>query len=364
VAPAQPRGMPESAQRLVHYERLVAPRDHLAVLVEPDAASIHSWLRNPDAGGAPDTPLLDTTVAAVRESLLRELNLRSPVIACGHQAEFMHAGVFAKSIAAHELARAHGGSPVFLLVDTDVPKSAVVVVPQVTPHGLRRVDVSIPGCDLQAPFAAQNPVARPAWLQFFASLTALYADGDRTMLPTYARGWLTTAATHPPLCDALSRAQQAVETALDLPGIRTLRMTALAATSAFRIFMAFMMLDPHRTAAAYNAAQASYRAAHRVRARGRPVPPLVVDGATVELPLWAIRAGEPRRRLFVTAYDEIVELATDNRRIGALPRAESQRAAFHAGPWRWPARAGNSVRARWRSPASSGCSWPTCSFMV
>ncbi|MEW6253117.1 MAG: hypothetical protein AB1716_20965, partial [Planctomycetota bacterium] len=133
-------------------------------------------------------------------------------------------------------------------------------------------------------------------------------------------------------------AQAASAAALGLNGVRELRMSNLGATPAFRAFVAHLALEAPRCAAAYNAAQAAYRARHQVRTPGRPVPPLAVHGDTVELPLWAWRPDEPRRRLFVTArgragHADELEFATDNRRIGLLPVADLARSATHAQPW-------------------------------
>jgi hypothetical protein len=120
---------------------------------------------------------------------------------------------------------------------------------------------------------------------------------------------------------------------LDLVGVRELRMSALCATPAFRCFVAAFLVDAPRAAEAYNAAQAAYRARHGVRAAGRPVPPLTVRSGTIELPFWVLRPGEPRRRLFAIPRADHIELATDNRRVGELPRAELLRSAFHEAPW-------------------------------
>jgi hypothetical protein len=324
--------MPLSHARLVRYERLVAPAEHRGLLIEPDAERIYAALREATADGD-NAPLLDTTLGALRRALRGALGLRGPAIVSGHQAEFVHAGVFAKIIAAHELAARLGGEALFLTVDSDVPKATQVGVPQVTPHGLRRIDVNIPGLDAQLPFESQAPRPRAEWLQFFASLTALAPGGDRSLLPSYARGWLTTEAAAPDYCTALARAQQATEAALELGRVREVRMSALCATPAFRCWLAAFALDGRRVAEAYNAAQAAYRVRHKVRAAGRPVPPLILRDDTVELPFWVLRPGEPRRRLFATARGDAVELATDNRRVGVLPRADLARHAFHAEPW-------------------------------
>jgi hypothetical protein len=290
--------------RLIRYERLVTPAEHLGVLVEPPA---------PEVRAVPDR---------TRGALHAELNLSGPVVVTGHQAEFFHAGVFAKMIAVHELARRVGGQAVFLTVDSDVPKTQQLVVPQVTARGVRRVGVPIPGVDLLRAFEAQPRVSRAAWLQFFAGVTALCEWGDRSLLPAFARGWLTIEQPDPSYCDALARAHAAAAEALGLGGTRELRMSQLCPTAAFRTFAAAMLRNARRCAAQYNAAQAAYRQRHRVRSRGRPVLPLVIDEQAVELPLWIIHDGEPRQRLFVARRGDGVDLLAGQRAIGSLSRSE------------------------------------------
>lgn len=325
--------MPLPAARLIQYERLATPREHLGVLIEPDAERIRAVLRERPGSRFAQVPFLDTTLAALRTQLRARLGLADPVILSGHQAEFIHAGVFAKTIAAHTLAAQLGGPAVFLIVDSDVPKTAQLALPQTTAAGLRRVEVAIPGCDPQRPFELQPPRPRTEWLQFFANLGSLYQFHDQSMLGTFARGWLTTEDPTPRYCDALARAHTATEAALGLAGVRELRMSQLCTMPEFRAFVAALLLDAPRCAAGYNAAQATYRQRHRVRARGRPVPPLVVDGNMVELPFWVIRPDEPRRRLFASARADEIELSTDNAVFGSLRRTDLQRMTTHADPW-------------------------------
>ena len=321
--------MPELPARVIRYERLSVPPEHLGVLVEPAAAGILDAIRTPPA----DAPCLDTTLAVLRAGLQARLELHPPVIVTGHQPEFFHAGVFVKSIAADVVAHAHGGQAVFLAVDSDVPKATRLVFPQQTAHGLRRVEVPIPGCDRGLPFEAQPRETRAAWLQFFASVASLYEPNDQSLLPTFARGWLTTADSSPEYCTAFAAAQEAALAALGVAGTRERRMSHLCTTPEFRVFAAWLLLSAPRVAEAYNAAQAAYRRRHRVRTRGRPVPPLEVVAGRVEVPLWVQQSGQPRRRLFVAPDAENLHLFADETHVGAVRSAEFSRAATHAQPW-------------------------------
>jgi len=315
------------------YERLAAPRANQGVLVEPPAAILHDEIRAPLADAYARVPILDTTLAALRMELRQRLELTSPVVLTGHQAEFFHAGVFAKTIATHALAARTGATPAFLLVDSDLPKTTHLALPQTTAAGVRRVDVDIPATEPQRPFESQPLVPREHWLQFFARVASLYELHDQSLLGVFARGWLAAGGAAPSYCDAISAARIATEQALGLVGVREIRLSSLAQTPEFRAFAAHLILQADACAAAYNAAQAEYRKRHRVRTPGRPVPPLATAGGRIELPLWVYQPDQPRRRLYVVPRGDDVEMLADAVLIGRMTRAELVRCETHACPW-------------------------------
>lgn len=321
-----------SVERVIEYDRLVAPAEQLGVLIEPVADRLHALLTRPTTP-TDDTPLLDTTAGALRRELLDELGLTGPVILTGHQPEFIHAGVFAKNIAADELARQTGGTAVFLTVDSDLPKTAQLALPQQTASGIRRVEVQIPGVDLQRPYEFQPRVPRDHWLQFFARFAALYQWHDRSLLHTFAYQWLTAADRETVYCDAHAAAVRATETALGLRPLREVRISALCATRAFRVFAAHLLLHAGDFAQHYNAAQAAFRRRHRVRAVGRPVPLLATHGDAIEVPLWIGRADGARHRLFVRTVGEQLELYAERERVAELAVGQLAQSASHATPW-------------------------------
>lgn len=353
-------------------KRLATPREHLATLIEPPAAEVlrvaGGWAFCQSGGqNARSTrdaaPLLDETLGSLRAALLEELELRGPIVLTGHQAEFFHAGVFAKTIAADALAAAVGGSAVFLTVDGDVPKTGALAVPSVATGTLSKRPVPIPGCDLRLPAEHQSELPAQRWCAFFEQVRDALArvadilpagrserppnpppDGE-TLLPTYAGGFLASPRPNIRFADAVVRGHAAVEHALGLGGSRDLRMSRLAQTRAFRALCAHLVLHAAGFAACYNEAQAAYRRRRRIRSPQRPVPPLAVGGGRVELPLWLVRAGTPRRRMAVARVTQRVVLLADDEAIGEMTEAELRPAAVHAEPWPIE-RAGWQVRPR------------------
>src|SRR5262245_43414745 len=112
---------------MIDTRRLRAPAEPFGILIEPSAADI---IQAADAGfQTGDCRLAGIPLGELRAELRRECRLAAPVILTGHQAEFFHAGVFSKILAARFVADAVSGTPVFLTVDSDVPKNARLAVP-------------------------------------------------------------------------------------------------------------------------------------------------------------------------------------------------------------------------------------------
>jgi hypothetical protein len=82
--------------------------------------------------------------------------------------------------------------------------------------------------------------------------------------------------------------------------------------------LADMLLSAERFVRAYNDALAQYRSENRVRAANRPIPDLVSNEGAYELPVWAYRAPEARRRLFVTQRGDDLVLFGDDAEIGRV----------------------------------------------
>jgi hypothetical protein len=304
----------------VRYENLVTPTEHLGVLVEPEPVA---WRAQLTAGPARDlaaVTILGRPLEAWRRTLRERLGLNSPVVAAGHQAEFSHAGVFAKTIALHALASATGAAGVFFTADHDLPKGERLIVPEIAAGGLRQTEVPIPGHDAQRPIERQAAVPRGRWLDFFTRVASVYEHYDVSLLRPFADAWLAGDEAEITFRDGARRGWTAVEQALDLTGLHHVNLSALCATPEFRAFAAHLILHAARSAHAYNAAQTAYRVRHRVRSRNRPVPPLVTSPERTEVPLWLVLPDGRRERLQVVMRGDRVILCA-----GVEPVAEIRR---------------------------------------
>lgn len=305
---------------MIRLERLVAPREHGRVLVEPEGAELRRLLREEVRGA--DVRVGDVTLAELRASLRRRLGVDGPVILSGHQAEFYHAGVFAKAIAASLLSAGVGAAPWFLWVDSDVPRTTSLAVPERTGHALRRVNVEYMAPPGEVPAESLPALALDQWREFFAQVSERSRAAESSVLPTFVAGWLGGGAVH--LVDGLACGRGAVERTLELRPARDLRVSELSQTPEFAALLGHALLNAGALAAAYNGALEAYRRRFRVRAHGRPVPPLVCD-SRVEVPFWAYRPGEARRRLFVSGGADRVSLYAGDERIGVVSGASLAR---------------------------------------
>lgn len=277
--------------RLIRRERLVAPPQHLGVLIEPGPDAIAAMWRH----ARPDAPIGDTTIARMRESLRTRLGVGGPVVATGHQAELFHAGVFAKNLAASVLAQRWSGCAVFLSVDSDLPKSDHLRVTRRGDGELSVQRVALPGVRTDLPVEAQPAADVDGWEGLFASLRD--ATGANSPLGTYAGGFDESLREHGSIALAHAGGQAAVEHAVGVVPLRVVRMSELAASPEFAAFVRLWLANARRFALAYNAALDGYRKRHKLRSTQHPAASLAIAPNAVETPFWRVQRDGRRATL-------------------------------------------------------------------
>lgn len=313
---------------MLDRRRLATPRAAQSVLIEPSGCALRAISPDALAGRLRGVEFAGTSGVALRAGLLRELEIapEQPVVATGHQAEFFHAGVFAKAVAVDELARLSEAATVFLIADHDEIKTDTLTVPVLRDGTVEVASVALPDVPLgiASEAARVGAGASSAWGGAFRQLGALIDDAQ--LLAVFRDGFLAALEADPPsgeeprLVDAISAGRIAAERALGLFEMHQVCVSRLATTGAYRSFAAAMMLDAPRSQACYNAAIDAYRARHRVRTTARPVPKLQTLEARVEIPLWSLDAAGGRRRVYVEASPNEVALWADDALLGRAPR--------------------------------------------
>lgn len=306
---------------MIDHARLKAPPDSLGVLIEPQAERVYEQISAAASHTAGSVRILDSTVDELRASLRTRLGVSAPLIVSGHQAEFYHAGVFAKVVAAERIARHTGGSPGFITVDSDELHANALTVPQSTGGGLRRIAVAFTE-SLEHRTTERHPrLSRERWLDFFTRVASELTHYEESLLRPFHEAWLHTHEPQFDFCEAMERANGGVESALGLGPTQRWRISALARTTEFRAYAAHVMLDARRFAELYNAAQAAYRSRFKIRNAQRPVPQLAVADGRIELPFWLCDADGKRRRLSVARRSDSLELFADAQSIGVVAAA-------------------------------------------
>jgi hypothetical protein len=153
------------------------------------------------------------------------------------------------------------------------------------------------------------------------------------LLPAFAEGWLAAARPELGFCEGMIGAHATVEETLGLGRTRDLRASQLCTTPEFRAFVAHLALRAPALAAHYNQAQRAYRERYGVRNAQRPAPALQVSADCVELPFWAARREQPRRRLYVADRGDALGFLAEGEQIGLLPKVRLARVECHRDPW-------------------------------
>lgn len=302
---------------MLDFDRLQTPRGDGATLVEPVPAHWHAAAAaNHQALAGADRLLLGRPLSSWREQTRQAVAGSNDglVVVTGHQPDFIHPGVWAKHVVVQRFADAIGGKALNLIVDSDAYKAPAIVVPQIGDDGIRIRRVSVHPSDggrayeqLPALSAADVDAIRGQTMEFMG-------DGfDSSAMPAFLAE-LAVGAGRSDWVDQAVAARQAVEREFDVD-LRDVR----ASTLPFAPLFGDILLNASAFAASYNGALADYRREYRVRGVGRPIPDLVHDGDRFEVPIWALRSDQPRRRVLVSRQGEELAVYADDELMGLLP---------------------------------------------
>ncbi len=246
------------------------------------------------------------TLTAEQRRFREQLGLpaKGPVVLMGHGAAFWHCGVLAKAFAVDAAARALGAAGAWLIVDQDEHAFESVRVPVRDGEGRLRAEQVILG-----PEAAKGVAA--ASCPAFVPREPVLRTG-KAALPSVAEGLkriVESLRKHRSAPDAARQVTAAVSELLSsfVPTPTVVFATGFARTDLFGAMVERMQRDALPMAEAYNAAV--------VLVPEAGVAPLQIDRGRgrVELPLWRLAPGSPRRRVFSGEKIEGIE--------GLAPRA-------------------------------------------
>ncbi len=329
---------------MLQFSRLATPPNHGDTLVEP-AAGLHPKLIASNRRLLADSSArfagidLQTLRHRIRSELVVDPD--APLIVTGHQPEFIHPGVWAKHVVAVRLADATGGTAINLVADNDAPKETGLAVPSFESKRLQRLIVPYANAPPNVAYENIAPVDGPGRLKFESQVrTALGQRFETSMLGDYFTAVEADSGNGADWVDQMVGARRALEGTLgiELVDHRISRVW-------YGPMLAEILGDADRFAASYNQALADYRRKLGVRSSQHPIPDLHQTGDRHELPLWAYRPNEARRRLYVTYRGDRITIYADDDVVGDLPRDsladwDTADAALRSlGDWRFRPRA-------------------------
>jgi hypothetical protein len=354
-------------------QRWRAPQANGAILADPPLATTGQVLaaNRRSLASAPvrilGQPLADLRLQATREirvaaiDYLRRAGEPIPdftadsLLLAGHQPEMFHPGVWVKNFALHGLARAHGCTPVNLVVDNDTAKTTALRLPARAGRdidlpaecggGITLATVPFDTWAGEVPYE-ERPVHDEALFASFGDRATdlLKSWGLDPLLPGYWVGVCRQAERTPLLGERLAAARRALERSWGCHNLEV-PLSSVCCTETFAWFACHILIhlpDFHRTC---NMAVQDYRRQHGIKSRNHPVPELAREGDWWEAPFWGWRSGQGRRsRLMVRSTSGQIELRAGGETWPVLPRSCNVQATIAA--WRALERHGFKARSR------------------
>lgn len=300
---------------MLDYKQLVTPRRHGGVLIAPDVRTC-ARIAQENAKG------LNSSEAQIAGKALRDLRSQTrlqlgidparPVIAVGHQPDFIHAGVWAKNVFGCRLAQSLHGVAVNIGVDSDAPKRLSIRIP--VRHDGRWMVQEVHLGKLRSGYAYEQVQPLRAddikkARNEIESTAVGFSSGS--MVPSFFAG---VASSNPPdWVNQVIAGRKAVESEYDIE-LLDLRISR----AWWSPLASHLLQDARGFAISYNRALADYRRENKVHSDNRPIPDLLVEGARIELPFWLYRDDRPRTRVFVTVNSDDITLLTDDEPVTAL----------------------------------------------
>jgi hypothetical protein len=319
---------------MLRFELLQAPREDGDVLIEPPAScwpeQIDRYIRTRTIEQSA-LRLAGIPVQMVRQQTRDRLfgaGTTEPVVACGHQPEFIHPGVWAKCVVVRHVANSLGMHGVDLVVDNDTPRLTTLAVPSLT-LGVLTQRHSIPVFTGTAGAAYEGrPPLGPSAIEHICreaeeNLSAVLSFSTSGGLPQ-------PESLIGEYCHGLGRAERPIDFVEQHLAGRDQVDRAFAAnlqelrvSRAFDgVFVADILINLDRFARTYNDSLAEYRRDQHVRSPDRPLPDLKSTGDRMEAPFWIYQPHQHRSRLWVAVRGDSLDIFADHRFAGSLSRAD------------------------------------------
>jgi hypothetical protein len=225
-----------------------------------------------------------------------------PWIVTGHQPELFHPGVWIKSMATVELARAMGGTPIHVLIDNDTLKSSAIRVPAGGPEQFVVGHVPFDQWDREIPFEERRVVDEAIFRDFAERVRVTMSKLPfRPLVSAYWEEVLRASRKTPIVGERLAAGRRAIERAWGW-GQTEVPLGRLCDTESFAALWVEIARRAIEFRDIYNDLLARYRRRYKVRSKNHPASDLALEGDRCELPFWVWNSDQPERvPLWVTA---------------------------------------------------------------
>jgi hypothetical protein len=321
---------------MLDFARLNTPEADGQTLIAPSAdrwaALVQASL---ERRGLQNITLAGQPLEAVRDATRRRVwgHAEAPLIVGGHQPAFIHAGVWAKYVAMRAVMDHYGWAGGELIVDNDAPDGMALRVPCIDARNhVHLCQISMAPALPHAAYEGQPPLAPDTIRTIRTEVASCLGTGSTPSdIETYLAG-MADVAEPVDWVDQHLAGRRAIDRSLMVDVPQTRISTAFGGP-----FLADLLIDGARFAHTYNEALAAYRRDHRVRGAHRPLPDLARDGDRIETALWIYQPCSPRRRLWIAARGDRIELFADTVRVGTLGvdalKADADAALAELAPW-------------------------------
>jgi hypothetical protein len=221
-----------------------------------------------------------------------------PILLSGHQPELFHPGVWFKNYLLSCLAHDNHALGINFLVDHDTLGQPAIAVPTGSLAEPRLENVFFDVAAEERPFEERTVIDRGIAERFpervWNALDALPFGPPQILLDSLWPHVLNELDRHGNWGRAIAAGRHLVEAdwgwkTLELPG------SMVWDSEPFLWFVAALLADLSRFAAAYNRALAGYRQANGLQSVQHPVPDLLRDGDWLETPFWFWSSEQPQR---------------------------------------------------------------------
>jgi len=373
------RGIDTGELSVTELRRLQAPRENGAILAEPPldhAGRLLADNRQRFQQPGPDffCRTWDEIRRQAREDILEAAQLYfaeagepipplqgAALFLAGHQPDLFHPGVWIKNFALNGLAKAHGATPLNLIVDSDAAKTLFIRVPKlnsvstkgrIEPDQVTVTTIPIGRWKPEIPYEELAVTDESMFEGVEGEVAPILRNwGLPSIFESFWREAIRQGQRTELLGERLAAARRTFERRWNCHNLE-IPLSGVCQTKGFAWFACHLLANLPQFHEVYNGSLRAYRNRYHLRSRSHPVPELSTQNGWLEAPFWAWRAKQAMRRpLFARLRETGIELRLEGEALATLPWSDQDsqqpaRAIQTINAWRELERDGIKIRSR------------------